>query len=202
MVPSLFRQSAPNKPVVCSNLPLDASFGRKIAKAQHGNFMINEYRKSSGLDGRTPLCASRWRLRCTLSNDNSIGEEVTCRDKIVESGGTAAEEKGTSIVDDDLMTVYFVDSDVIANAAPGTMLYEVAEQNGVEGISIGCGQGSCGICEVEVKKFSRDVGEDETEVPGIVVRSCVTPVPRGDYRRIQVSEMLEDPIWGTDGFDT
>jgi uncharacterized 2Fe-2S/4Fe-4S cluster protein (DUF4445 family) len=100
------------------------------------------------------------------------------------------------------MTVYFVDSDVIAHAAPGTMLYEVAEQNGVEGISIGCGQGSCGICEVEVKKFSRNVEEDETEVPGIVVRSCVTPVPRGDYRRIQVSEMLEDPIWGTDGFDT
>lgn len=198
MVSSLFSQSAPSKPVVCSNLPLDA---RIIVKAQHNNFMINDYRKSCG---RTPLCDSRRRLRYTLSNNNSIGEEGTTLigDKFVESGGTAAEEEGTLISKDDLMTVYFVDSDVIAHAAPGTMLYEVAEQNGVEGISIGCGQGSCGICEVEVKKFSRNVEEDETEVPGIVVRSCVTPVPRGDYRRIQVSEMLEDPIWGTDGFDT
>eukprot|EP00890_Picochlorum_soloecismus_P002270 jgi/Picsp_1/3043/NSC_01265-R1_ferredoxin [Chlamydomonas reinhardtii] len=180
-------QSATSKPVVFNNVPLAA-----------GNKKIE-------INLRKALSDST-RQKCTLGNSDSIGDEVTINCSTTSTSdqvlGSAGDKKDARITEDDLMAVYFVDADVIAYAAPGTMLYEVAERNGVGGISVGCGQGSCGICEVEVKKFARDVEEDEGQVPGIVVRSCVTPVPRGDYRRIQVSEMLEDPIWGADGFDT
>jgi len=183
-VPSFVSQSATSKPIIRSDFPFAASYRR----------VEISFRKSRG---------DSTRQNCTLEWSNSIDEELTVRDENPEATAVApVEENDTGVTKDDLMTVYFVDSDVLALAAPGTMLYEVAERNGVEGISIGCSQGSCGICEVEVKKFSRDAEEAEEDIPGIVVRSCVTPVPRGDYRRIQVSEMLEDPIWGTDGFDT
>ena len=52
------------------------------------------------------------------------------------------------------------------------MLAQVAEEAGVP-ISVGCGEGQCGSCEVEIKK---DGGAGDA----FVVRSCVTPVPRGE----------------------
>jgi ferredoxin len=49
------------------------------------------------------------------------------------------------------------------------MLSQAAEDAGVT-VNIGCGEGQCGACEVEIKK---DGGECEA----FVVRSCVTPIP-------------------------
>ena len=66
---------------------------------------------------------------------------------------------------------------------------------------MGCHQGNCGICEVEIIK-QRRAGEEEYEKDPseIVVRSCVAAVPRG-WDRIEVS-FMEDDIWNVDGFDT
>jgi len=74
----------------------------------------------------------------------------------------------------------------------------LAQENGVQGITLGCGSGNCGICEVEVKKFSN--GDKDEDAQGIVVRSCITPLPSGGYTYIEVSEMV-DSVWGQDGFD-
>lgn len=94
------------------------------------------------------------------------------------------------------VSVSFTAANVTVTASPGTNIYELAQQSGVDTITVGCCSGNCGVCEVEVRKFEE--GSDET-VP-VVVRSCITPVPPG-YARLEVNELLDD-IWGVDGFDT
>lgn len=96
---------------------------------------------------------------------------------------------------DDCIRIHFLQSDVVTHAQPGTMLCEVAEEAGVV-VSYGCGSGQCGMCEMEIKKYSLD-DHDDSPV-GIVVRSCVTPVPRNiGYKFWEVSEFV-DAIWGQD----
>lgn len=103
--------------------------------------------------------------------------------------------RATSKDDTALMEIYFVESDILTHAKPGSLLCEVAEDAGVH-VSLGCGSGQCGMCEMEVKKYSTHDAEDSV---GVVVRTCVTPVPKcTDYKRLEVSEFV-DPIWGYNG---
>lgn len=98
--------------------------------------------------------------------------------------------------DDDRIQIHFLETDVVTRAVPGMMLSEVAEQAGVV-VSYGCGSGQCGMCEMEIKKYS-SLEEGEDSPVGIVVRSCVTPVPRNvDFKFWEVSEFV-DSIWGQD----
>lgn len=103
--------------------------------------------------------------------------------------------RATSNEDYAKMEIYFVESDVLTHAKPGSLLCEVAEDAGVN-VSLGCGSGQCGMCEMEVKKYSTDDKEDSV---GVVVRTCITPVPKcTDYKRLEVSEFV-DVIWGYNG---
>jgi ferredoxin len=95
--------------------------------------------------------------------------------------------------------VHFVAANVTVTACAGQIIYDVADKCGIETITVGCCSGSCGVCEVEVKKYSRERSSDST-APGIVVRSCVTPLPPG-YPYIQINELVDD-VWGLDGYDT
>ena len=52
------------------------------------------------------------------------------------------------------------------------MLAQVAEDAGVP-VNVGCGEGQCGACEMEIKK---EGGAGDA----FVVRSCVTTVPRAE----------------------
>ena len=81
----------------------------------------------------------------------------------------------------------------------GDSLLDVAERLGVV-LPTGCLEGTCGTCEVEIKKYkTQDAlqavldGSDAGEVPGIVVRGCITRVPPG-YALISVNTMF-DPLW-------
>ncbi len=76
----------------------------------------------------------------------------------------------------------------------------------------GCFSGSCGVCEVELRRKrqrqqqQRDGGEGEGESGGLdgapaVVRSCITVVPAG-YDLVEVSPLPDDAIWGVDAWDT
>lgn len=94
---------------------------------------------------------------------------------------------------------------VTVAAKSGDPLAEVASRAGVEGISYGCHAGSCGICEVELRRFSgRREGEggadEHDEGTKVVVRACVAVVP-ADCARLEV-DLMDDGIWGVDGFDT
>ena len=94
-----------------------------------------------------------------------------------------------------LMEIYFVESDVLTHAKPGSLFCDVAEDAGVS-VSLGCGSGQCGMCEMEVKKIST---EDDDDSVGVVVRTCITPVPKcPDYKRLEVLEFV-DTIWGYNG---
>jgi len=94
--------------------------------------------------------------------------------------------------DQDTVTVYFVDEDVAVEAFPGENLLEVSLKCGV-GITTGCLSGSCGSCEMEMKKVLVDGLQPET---ARVVRTCIGVVPRG-VKRIEIST-IQDPIWGAD----
>ena len=65
-------------------------------------------------------------------------------------------------------------------------------------LTVGCCTGSCGICEVEVRKLQ--AGEARADAAPAVVRTCIAGVPPG-YARLEI-DMLDDQIWGVDGFDT
>lgn len=73
---------------------------------------------------------------------------------------------------DSALRIRFQPSNIETVATPGLMLAQVAEDAGVP-ISVGCGEGQCGACEVEIRKGG---GLED----GFVVRSCVTPVPRAE----------------------
>ncbi|KAK9821986.1 hypothetical protein WJX81_003036 [Elliptochloris bilobata] len=77
----------------------------------------------------------------------------------------------------------------------GRQELQVAERAGVQ-IPSGCNSGSCGICEVAVYKYR--AGQDASAEA--VVRSCIARVPPG-YTRIKV-DLMDDPLWGSDGWDT
>ena len=62
---------------------------------------------------------------------------------------------------------------------------------------------------MEIEKFSRDPGpqgsnkQEDRPLVGSgksVIRSCIAKLPPG-YERIDVS-LMDDGIWGVDGFDT
>ena len=91
--------------------------------------------------------------------------------------------------------MYFKWADTLVAAPPGAgTIAEVAARAGVD-IDLGCCAGSCGVCEVEVRKIG---GGSDGEA--VVVRSCVAGVPPG-YERIEV-DLLSDSIWSVDGYDT
>lgn len=90
--------------------------------------------------------------------------------------------------------VVFTDVNITTVAQPGQPISEVASACGVE-LHYGCFTGSCGVCEMELRKFDED-----KEGGSVVVRTCVAVVPSG-YTSIQLAEM-DDTVWGMDGFDT
>ncbi|CAL8466036.1 g5572 [Coccomyxa elongata] len=83
-------------------------------------------------------------------------------------------------------------------AVPREPLIQVAERAGVH-IETGCNTGSCGICEVEVRKVQAGGVLSSIEAPA-VVRACIVKIPPG-YERVEVCQ-LSDSIWGSDGWDT
>eukprot|EP00884_Botryococcus_braunii_P023172 jgi/Botrbrau1/9539/Bobra.0089s0001.1 len=93
------------------------------------------------------------------------------------------------------VAVYFRFADVLVYAKAGDKLLEVAEVAGVT-IPSSCCSGSCGSCEVEVTKVTADGQKSQASV----VRACVAGIPPG-FTRLDIDE-IEDPIWGTDGWDT
>lgn len=101
---------------------------------------------------------------------------------------------------DGCIQIHFVERDVVMRASPGTLLCEVAEAAGIV-VSYGCGNGQCGMCEMEVKKYACEGAAADGDAQGIVVRSCVTPVPRNiDMNTFwEVSELV-DSIWGGDSY--
>ena len=113
-------------------------------------------------------------------------------------------------------------------ARAGEPLADVATRAGVDSIQYGCHAGSCGVCEVELRRFgglragkagsggeSGGEGSDNggggggsggggggsrDEGTTAVVRACVAVVP-ADCVRVEV-DLMDDGIWGVDGFDT
>jgi len=81
---------------------------------------------------------------------------------------------------------------------------QVAERCGIT-IPGGCYSGNCGICEVEVTKFSdaaaAAAAAGSSSSKGAVVRACVARLPPG-YARVEIESLQDDAIWGLDGFDT
>ncbi|KAL6748609.1 hypothetical protein V8C86DRAFT_2873506 [Haematococcus lacustris] len=127
------------------------------------------------------------------------------------------------------LVVHFTVEDKRVAALSGEHLIDVASRAGVD-ISLGCNQGNCGICEVELQKFARKdsagsssaetyhrptasgspgdpasalgcVDKGEMHGSGVqVVRACLARLPPG-YELVEVTQMT-DQIWGVDGFDT
>jgi ferredoxin len=103
--------------------------------------------------------------------------------------------------------VHFQSADVTVTARPGDNIYDLAEKNGIDTITVGCCSGNCGVCEVEVRKYndreqspaSASSGDDNAAT-AIVIRSCITPLPPG-YTRVEINELIDD-VWGLDGYDT
>mmetsp|Transcript_17849 Transcript_17849/g.49901 ORF Transcript_17849/g.49901 Transcript_17849/m.49901 type:complete len:142 (-) Transcript_17849:433-858(-) len=102
--------------------------------------------------------------------------------------------------------VHFTEEGVTVEACSGDPFTQVAEAAGVD-IPLGCNQGNCGVCEVEVEKFSTVPGPDGSsggkDLKGSgrsVIRSCIAKIPPG-YARVDITQMT-DQIWGVDGFDT
>lgn len=109
-------------------------------------------------------------------------------------------ENGESDGQSASVLVRFKSANVSVHAKPGQNIYELADENGIDTIALGCCSGNCGICEVEVIKFlDEDLGEVGDAVP-IMVRSCVTSIPPG-YKIIEINELIDD-VWGLDGYDT
>lgn len=100
----------------------------------------------------------------------------------------AAAEAASSTTQGTTVRVIFQQAGTAIDVPPGTNLYDAALQAGVDTITVGCCQGNCGVCEVEVVK--RGPGSDG--VPA-VVRSCVVSVPPG-YESLEVNELVDD-IW-------
>ncbi|KXZ46476.1 hypothetical protein GPECTOR_43g912 [Gonium pectorale] len=108
----------------------------------------------------------------------------------------------------DEVIVYFRQEGTSTVARPGEDFLEVASRCRAD-IPTGCLHGSCGVCEVELFKYSREEGQEgegreggwrETGSPA-VLRACVAKVPRG-WGRVEVGMMSIDQVWGQDGWDT
>jgi hypothetical protein len=105
--------------------------------------------------------------------------------------------------DTDTIQVHFQSANITVAAKAGDNIYDLAEKNGIDTITVGCCSGNCGVCEVEVRKYSglgESGGTTDNDAASIVVRSCVTPLPPG-YGRIEINELIDD-VWGLDGYDT
>lgn len=89
--------------------------------------------------------------------------------------------------------------EITVEAQPGQNLWEVANAAGAH-ITLGCSQGSCGICEIEVWRYGGS-GSSSTVPSTGIVRACIAGVPSG-FTRLEVREVPDDVIWGVDGFDT
>ncbi len=77
---------------------------------------------------------------------------------------------------------------------------QAAQKAGVD-VQLGCNLGNCGVCELELEKFSEDGSTGTLKSSGVqVIRSCIARIPPG-YVRLELNEMA-DQIWGVDGFDT
>jgi ferredoxin len=93
---------------------------------------------------------------------------------------------------------------VVDDAVVGESLAAVAERAGVESIPYGCHTGSCGVCEVELRRYAAEGpgGEGEGGDPAVVVvRACVAVVPAG-ASRVEIDLMDDGGVWGQDGWDT
>ena len=93
------------------------------------------------------------------------------------------------------------------DALPGDPLLEAADAaaaaagdaGAMSPIVMGCCTGSCGVCEVEVRRScALDGGLDGAPT---VVRACVAVVPAG-YAQVHVSLLPDDAVWGVDAWDT
>ena len=63
----------------------------------------------------------------------------------------------------------------------------------------GCFSGSCGVCELTLRRIGGEGGG--LDGAPAVVRSCISVVPAG-YERVEVSPLPDDAIWGVDAWDT
>ena len=90
------------------------------------------------------------------------------------------------------------------SVAPGTPLLDAASAAGVA-IATGCGSGSCGTCELELRveypSGAAPTDPPEEAAPGErVARACVTRLPsyavapRGAL--VTVSLFADDDVWG------
>ena len=93
------------------------------------------------------------------------------------------------------------------DAVPGDPLLEAVDAaaaaagdaGAMSPIVLGCCTGSCGVCEVEVRRSGAlDGGLDGAPT---VVRACVAAVPAG-YAEVHVSLLPDDAVWGLDAWDT
>ena len=82
---------------------------------------------------------------------------------------------------------------------------KAAELCGDEPPQTGCFEGSCGMCEVEVRRGENIEGREGKRVLGdcdpAVVRSCIGVVPAG-FDLVEVSPLPDDAIWGVDAWET
>lgn len=89
-----------------------------------------------------------------------------------------------------------------ALSLPSCPTSQVASRCGVE-IPTGCLSGSCGICEVEFRKYQTGAvnggSSGSTPAAAAVIRACIAKLPPG-YDRIEITEMMD--AWNQDGFDT
>lgn len=74
-----------------------------------------------------------------------------------------------------------------------------AEACGDEAPPAGCFSGSCGVCELTLRRLGGEGGGPDG-APA-VVRTCITAVP-ADYESIEVQPLPDDAIWGVDAWDT
>lgn len=77
-----------------------------------------------------------------------------------------------------------------------------AEVCGDEPPQAGCYSGSCGVCEIEMRR-KKNTGGGGGGLDGApaVVRSCISVVPAG-YELVELSPLADDAIWGVDAWDT
>lgn len=91
----------------------------------------------------------------------------------------------------------FAGDDLLAAAT------RAAEACGDDPPQAGCYSGSCGVCEVEMKRKKNTAATGGGGLDGAtaVVRSCISAVPAG-YQLVEVSPLSDDAIWGVDAWDT
>lgn len=145
-----------------------------------------------------PLKAGNWRRLLAVASIPPMTQATALAlHRNLRGRSTIAHAAAASI--DQTCEVHFVAANVTVTARPGQNIYDLADKCGIDTITVGCCTGNCGVCEVEVKKYN-DERMSDSNAMGIVVRSCVTPLPPG-YSYITINELIDD-VWGLDGYDT